>query len=449
MIDIKCKAENFKLIPVEQIVPNPRNNNRHSIEQINAIAKLIKAHGFREPLTISNRSGFLNCGHARLEAAKTLGMSELPVIYQDFASEAEEYQHMTADNEIARWAELDFQGVYDALKEIPEIDTSLLGIEDFKLPGDDELKLVTTGELAKKFIAPPLSVIDLRQGYLSERQKLWNQIGIKSDEGRSDNILGNSDKLSGGKKENGFETIAVNKSIFNPVLAEIAYRWFSHDDCIILDPFAGGSVRGVVASHCNRRYIGIDLRDQQVSANRNQKNICNESYMPTWICGDSLDMPLHISNAKADFIFSCPPYADLEVYSDDIRDLSNMDYNNFISTYSKIIKNCYDALNDNRFACFIIGEVRSKNGSYYNFLGDTINAFLQAGFSYYNEMTVITAFGSAAMTAPRAFKASRKIGKCHQNMLVFVKGDYKKATEFCGDINIDMSVISDGVTTSE
>jgi DNA modification methylase len=134
MIDIKCKAENFKLIPVEQIVPNPRNNNRHSIEQINAIAKLIKAHGFREPLTISNRSGFLNCGHARLEAAKTLGMSELPVIYQDFASEAEEYQHMTADNEIARWAELDFQGVYDALKEIPDIDTSLLGIEDFKLP---------------------------------------------------------------------------------------------------------------------------------------------------------------------------------------------------------------------------------------------------------------------------------------------------------------------------
>lgn len=134
MIEIKCTADNFKIVPIEKIVPNPKNNNRHSIEQINAIAKLIKAHGFREPLTISNRSGFLNCGHARLEAAITLGMTELPVIYQDFASEAEEYQHMTADNEIARWAELDYQGVYDALKEIPDIDTSLLGIEDFKLP---------------------------------------------------------------------------------------------------------------------------------------------------------------------------------------------------------------------------------------------------------------------------------------------------------------------------
>lgn len=133
MIDIKCKAENFKLIPIEQIVPNPKNNNRHSIEQINYLAKLIKAHGFREPLLISNRSGFLIAGHGRLEAAKELGMESIPAIFQDFASEAEEYQHMTADNEIARWAELDYQNIYDTLKEIPDIDTELLGIEDFKL----------------------------------------------------------------------------------------------------------------------------------------------------------------------------------------------------------------------------------------------------------------------------------------------------------------------------
>lgn len=134
MIEIKCKVENFKLVPVDQIKPNPRNNNRHSIEQFEILKRIIKAHGFREPLTISNQSGFLNCGHLRLEVAKDLNMKEVPVIYQDFASEAEEYQHMTADNEVQRLSELDFQGVYDALKEIPDIDTSLLGIEDFKLP---------------------------------------------------------------------------------------------------------------------------------------------------------------------------------------------------------------------------------------------------------------------------------------------------------------------------
>ena len=144
MIEIKCKAENFKLVPIEQIVPNPKNNNRHSIEQINAIAKLIKAHGFREPLTISNRSGFLNCGHARLEAATNLGMKEVPVIYQDFASEAEEYQHMTADNEIARWAELDYQNVYLSLEEIEGIDTELLGIENFYIEENKPIETTAT-----------------------------------------------------------------------------------------------------------------------------------------------------------------------------------------------------------------------------------------------------------------------------------------------------------------
>lgn len=137
MIEIKCTQENLRLIPIIEVVPNPRNNNRHSIEQINYLAKLIKAHGFREPLLISNRSGFLIAGHGRLEAAKLLGMETIPAIFQDFASEAEEYQHMTADNEIARWAELDYQNVYDTLKEIPEIDTELLGIEDFKIESNE------------------------------------------------------------------------------------------------------------------------------------------------------------------------------------------------------------------------------------------------------------------------------------------------------------------------
>lgn len=134
MIEIKCTQDGFKLVPIEKIVQNPKNNNRHSVEQIQALEKLIKAHGFRTPLTISNRSGFLVAGHGRLEAAMALRMTELPCIYQDFANEAEEYQHMTADNEIARWAELDYQNVYDTLKEIPEIDTELLGIENFIIP---------------------------------------------------------------------------------------------------------------------------------------------------------------------------------------------------------------------------------------------------------------------------------------------------------------------------
>lgn len=451
MIEIKCKAENFKLVPIEQIVPNPKNNNRHSIEQINAIAKLIKAHGFREPLTISNRSGFLNCGHARLEAATNLGMKEVPVIYQDFASEAEEYQHMTADNEIARWAELDFQGVYDALKEIPEIDTSLLGIEDFKLPdsliNDDDKKEGVS--LSDKFGVPPFSIFDTRQGYWQDRKRKWNSIGIKSDHGRNVNSNTKIDDLENEFKT-GFESVAPATSIFDPVLCELIYRWFTAEKDLIIDPFSGGSVRGIIASLTKRQYIGIDLREEQIIANRNQENLANQNNIPVWICGDSCDMPILIKDAKADLIFSCPPYADLEVYSDDMRDISNMPYDDFLNAYRKIIKNCYDALNDNRFACFVIGEVRSSKGDYYNFLGDTISAFRDTGFKYYNEIILVNQPGTAAMRANKIFSSSRKIVKTHQNILVFYKGDWKKATERLGDVYIPkLNDDLNGISASE
>jgi len=129
MAVIKSEKENFKIVPIEKLIPSPRNNNRHSIEQLERLAKIIEHRGFREPLTVSKRSGFVVCGHARLEAAKILGMNELPVIYQDFENEAEEYSHMTADNEIARWAELDMHDVYTAIEEMPDIDIELLGIK--------------------------------------------------------------------------------------------------------------------------------------------------------------------------------------------------------------------------------------------------------------------------------------------------------------------------------
>lgn len=122
------------MVDVEAIVPNPKNANRHSIEQIERLTKLIKYQGFRNPLIVSNRTGFLVVGHGRLEAAKNIGMKEVPVIYQDFENEAQEYSYLISDNEIARWAELDMQSLYDELKEIEIDDVDLLGIEDFKLP---------------------------------------------------------------------------------------------------------------------------------------------------------------------------------------------------------------------------------------------------------------------------------------------------------------------------
>ena len=225
-----------------------------------------------------------------------------------------------------------------------------------------------------------------------------------------------------------FSVPSSGTSIFDPVLCELAYRWFCPKGGIILDPFSGGSVRGIVASHLGFPYTGVELRAEQVEANWAQKHVAVEPF-PDWRSGDSRNIDKVCWDVQADFIFSCPPYADLEVYSDDPADLSTMAYPDFLEAYREIIAKSCALLKDNRFACFVVGEVRDKKGNYRNFVGDTVEAFRAAGLEYYNEAILVTAVGSLPIRVGKQFQAGRKLGKTHQNILVFVKGDGKKAAQ--------------------
>jgi hypothetical protein len=229
-------------------------------------------------------------------------------------------------------------------------------------------------------------------------------------------------------------------SIFDPVLCELMYRWFTPANGLILDPFAGGSVRGIVASLLGRRYVGIDLSADQVTANQVQAFAIAGENQPQWIVGDSAEVLRNDSALPADpvdFVFSCPPYADLEVYSDDPRDLSTMDYTVFLDAYRQIIAASVDRLADDRFACFVVGDIRDKKGIYRNFVSHTIQAFEDAGARLYNDAVLVTAIGSLSIRAGKQFTASRKLGKTHQNVVIFCKGNPKKATEACGTITIE------------
>ncbi len=226
-------------------------------------------------------------------------------------------------------------------------------------------------------------------------------------------------------------------SIFDPTLCELVYRWFSPVGGIVLDPFAGGSVRGIVASKLDRQYVGCELRNEQVEANRVQAAAICTDPQPVWACGDSKEIEQYCKGVEADLIFSCPPYADLEVYSDDPKDISTMPYDDFIEAYREIIAASCRMLKDDRFACFVVGDVRDKRGNYRNFVSHTIRAFLDAGLFLYNEAILVTAVGSLPIRAGRTFAASRKLGKTHQNILVFVKGDGKRAAQACGPVQVE------------
>ncbi len=153
---------------------------------------------------------------------------------------------------------------------------------------------------------------------------------------------------------------------------------------------------------------------------------------PAWITGDSIDLgKLLPADFYADFVFSCPPYADLERYSDDPRDLSTMAYADFLSAYGTIINAACAKLRANRFAAFVVGDIRDKRGIYRNFVSDTASAFLAAGMELYNEAILVTAVGSLPIRVGKQFAAGRKLGKTHQNILVFVKGNPRKAADAC------------------
>ena len=241
--------------------------------------------------------------------------------------------------------------------------------------------------------------------------------------------------LSGGCSD-GDEGVASGTSIFDPVLCELAYSWFSPQGGTILDPFAGGSVRGIVASRLGRQYIGVELREEQVAANKTQgDDLCSDP-VPVWHTGDSRNIDRICADVQADMVFSCPPYADLEVYSDNPNDLSTLKYEDFKPAYFEIIAKSCARLKDNRFACFVVGDVRDKRGNYYNFVGDTVEAFKAAGLHFYNEAILVTSVGSLPIRVGRQFASGRKLGKTHQNVLVFVKGDGKKATQACGEVEV-------------
>lgn len=227
-------------------------------------------------------------------------------------------------------------------------------------------------------------------------------------------------------------------SVFDPVLAEVLVRWFAPPGGTVLDPFAGGSVRGIVSALCGFAYTGIDLRPEQVAENRRQWESLRgrvERPDPCWIAGDSLEVDSLLEEDQTfDFVLTCPPYGDLEVYSDDPADLSTKEADEFLETYREIIRRSTARLRDNRFAAIVIGDYRDKKtGLYRNFVGETISAFLDAGLGLYNEAILMSPVGSWPVRLRRIFGSSRKMAKVHQNILVFWKGDPAKVRDLLGE----------------
>ena len=125
------------IVDVAKLVPNPKNPNQHPDSQIQLLGRIIRQAGWRQPITVSKRSGFIVKGHGRLAAALLEGMKEAPVDYQNYTSEAEEYADLVADNRIAELAETDNKLLADIFAEIDtgEIPMELTGYTEDEVEG--------------------------------------------------------------------------------------------------------------------------------------------------------------------------------------------------------------------------------------------------------------------------------------------------------------------------
>ena len=403
-------------IEVEKLIPYA-NNPRNNAEAVDYVAASIREFGFKQPVVV-DKDLTIAAGHTRVLAAKKLGLETVPCVVADDLTPAQIKAFRLADNKVAEIATWDFEKLELELADLPEINMTEFGFDSisedddrmdkYDIPADEK------GSLVEQFVVPPFSVLDTRQGYWQERKKYW----LEKTGDLSETRDGEFGKISEGM----IEVINGGTSNFDPVLAECVYKWFTPDKNIkILDPFGGEQTKGVVAGELGLDYVGMEIRQEQVDLNRRK----TASYSGVkYYCGDSNEISKTITDRDFNLCFTSPPYYDLEVYSkEDMSALGS--YEEFMQFYGNIFRQCYEMLEEGSFCVVKVGEIRDKKtGAYRCFVADNIKLLTEIGFTFYDDIVLINAVGTAQLRAAQGMK-TRKIVKLHQNVLVFYKGNLK------------------------
>jgi hypothetical protein len=418
----------MQIVKISEVKPNPKNPRIIKDGKFQKLVKSIQEFPDmlnKRPLIVFTDVDGKYCvlgGNMRLKACKEIGLKEIPIIVADEWTEEQKNEFLIKDN--VGFGEWDWDSLANEW-DVEKLDNWGLDLPiDLSIQEEDK-EVIAHGKLQETFLIPPFSILDTRQGYWNDRKRYWKEIINDNGESR-ENTLANGSIMA--EMNNGV-------SILDPVLAEITNKWFGLEKCNTFDCFAGDTVFGYVSSYLGNKFTGIELRKEQADLNNARVKGFNANY----ICDDGRNVLNYIKENSQDLLFSCPPYFDLEVYSDLENDASNQDtYEEFIEIIEDAFSKAVKCLKENRFAVITVGDVRDKDGYYYNFIDDIKRIFIKNGMKLYNELILIESIGTLPQRVGR-FMEHRKIGKCHQNVLVFYKGNTKEIKNIFPKIEVDES----------
>lgn len=256
-------------------------------------------------------------------------------------------------------------------------------------------------------------------------QSIWH---ISSHEGLKEyKALVSDDFYNPGLRKKGKGAASVGRkhkySEFSPLLAKQILEYWSNENDLVIDPFAGRGTRILMAKLMNRRSIGCDISSEFVS---HIKNKCEQKktledfdedrnlYIPNIIHCDSTKIPL--KNNVADFIYSCPPYWCIEKYESRNGQLSDInDYKIFLSKLGNVFKECYRVLKDGKFFVIVVQDFRLWK-KFYAFGTHTTDLIEKAGFDIY-DFVIRSYTTNLAAKIPDA-KAQKYNVKIHEYVIV-------------------------------
>ena len=409
--EVKIHAAYDELRDINGLKPNPQNPNKHPQKQIELLAKMIKEQGWRAPITVSNLNGYVVRGHARLEAAKLLGLKQVPVDLQDYDSPEMELADLIADNRIAELAEMSLPDLKDILESLDTgaFDMDLTGFSDKAIE-----ELMTQFNLPDTWNPDPDKHDNIEEIVGYNLSSLWKDFERPSAKAYPYmlELPVRTDKHS----PSGAGGLVWSRT--NELATERIVRTYMRQGDIFYEMCSGWVTFSSTAKYWGFSGKASDIWETAIEFDKKQIAKMPGNGTVKILKADCRQTGE--SDNTYDFVHSNPPFFSLEEYSDNPNDLSGLgSYDRWLVAMVDMAKEAERILKPNGLASFVLNDYR-KDSYLVNMHADFMSAILKGTNLKMWDMVVAEVISQSLRFRKKAYEARRTV-KCHEYIMTFKK----------------------------